>query len=114
MAQKVLVEMVDDLDGSEADETVLFTLDGIQYEIDLSKKNSGKLRKSLEKYLEHARRTGGRKRSRGSVRPGSTAVDREQNQAIRAWARKHGHEIADRGRIPSEIVDAFHAQAKSK
>lgn len=111
MAQKVLVSLVDDLDGSDADETIEFGLDGVSYEIDLSAENAEELRDALAQYVEHARRSGGRKRSssRAAKAPArSAAVDREQNQAIRAWARKNGFEVSDRGRIPSEVVDAYH------
>ncbi|SFQ59584.1 Lsr2 protein [Amycolatopsis arida] len=109
MAQQVLVSLVDDLDGSEADETVEFMLDGVSYEIDLSAENAEELRDSLAQYVEHARRVGGRKRSgRRSVTAERSTADREQNQAIRAWARKNGFEISDRGRIPSEVVEAYH------
>ncbi|HKS48472.1 MAG TPA: Lsr2 family protein [Amycolatopsis sp.] len=113
MAQKVLVSLVDDIDGSEADETVEFGLDGINYQIDLSSENAEELRDALAQYVEHARRAGGRKRAAGRpsakaavARPAS--VDREQNQAIRAWARKNGFQVSDRGRIPSEVVEAYH------
>ncbi|WP_298177319.1 Lsr2 family protein [Saccharomonospora sp.] len=112
MAQKVFVSLVDDLDGSEADETIEFGLDGVNYEIDLSAENAEELRDALAQYVEHARRSGGRKRpsSRGAAKSParSATVDREQNQAIRAWARKNGYEVSDRGRIPSEIVEAYH------
>ncbi|PRX50507.1 Lsr2 protein [Prauserella shujinwangii] len=112
MAQKVLVSLIDDLDGSEADETVEFGLDGVSYQIDLSAENAEELRDALAQYIEHARRAGGRKRSsaRGNAKAParSAAVDREQNQAIRAWARKNGYEVSDRGRIPSEVVEAYH------
>ncbi|SFP53624.1 Lsr2 protein [Amycolatopsis arida] len=110
MAQKVLVSLVDDLDGSEAEETVEFGLDGVSYQIDLSAENAEELRDALAQYIEHARRSGGRKRSpraaKVAARPAS--VDREQNQAIRAWARKNGYQVSDRGRIPSEVVEAYH------
>jgi hypothetical protein len=112
MAQKVLVSLVDDLDGSEAEETVEFGLDGVSYQIDLSSDNAEELRDALAQYVEHARRAGGRKRA--AVRPSAKAaarpatVDREQNQAIRAWARKNGFQVSDRGRIPSEVVEAYH------
>ncbi|GAB3495097.1 histone-like nucleoid-structuring protein Lsr2 [Amycolatopsis cihanbeyliensis] len=113
MAQKVLVSLVDDLDGSEAEETVEFGLDGVSYQIDLSSDNAEELRDALAQYVEHARRAGGRKRTGtrasakvAAARPAS--VDREQNQAIRAWARKNGFQVSDRGRIPSEVVEAYH------
>lgn len=114
MAQKVLVSLVDDLDGSEADETVEFGLDGVSYQIDLSNANAEELRDALAQYVEHARRAGGRKRNQKAVTSSGggkvASVDREQNQAIRAWARKNGYDVSDRGRIPSEVVDAYHKQ----
>ncbi len=115
MAQKVTVTLVDDLDGSEAEETVEFGLDGAAYQIDLSEENAERLRDALAEYVEHARRSGGRKRANARpatsrpVRPAS--ADREQNQAIRAWARKQGMKVSDRGRIPSEVIDAYNSQA---
>ena len=63
MAQKVVVSLVDDLDSSEADETVEFGLDGATYEIDLSDANAAALRDRLADYVAHARRSGGRRRS---------------------------------------------------
>src|SRR5882757_6453844 len=96
MAQKVVVSLVDDLDGGQADETVEFSLDGKTYEIDLSSGNAAKLRDSVAKYLEVARRPGGgRRAARGTataVRP--APIDREQNQAIREWARQQGKKVS--------------------
>jgi hypothetical protein len=118
MAQKVVVSLVDDLDSSEADETVEFGLDGATYEIDLSEANAATLRDRLADYVAHARRSGGRRRStpassssgsrRSSGGGGRAAVDREQNQAIREWARKQGMTVSERGRIPSEVSEAYH------
>jgi Lsr2 len=116
MAQKVTVSLVDDMDGSTAAETVEFGLDGVSYEIDLSDDNASKLRDALAGYVTHARRAGGRRRSGGGgagrraaggagARP---SVDREQNAAIREWARKQGMKISDRGRIPAEVLAAYH------
>lgn len=112
MAQKVTVTLVDDLDGSQAEETVEFGLDGASYTIDLSGGNAGRLRDTLEEYVEHARRAGGRKRAAGRPTAGRTprpaSADREQNQAIRDWARKQGMKVSDRGRIPAEVLEAYH------
>lgn len=111
MAQKVTVELVDDLDGSVAEETVEFGLDGVSYQIDLSGKNAGELRDVLASYVASARRAGGRKRTGGVARTGRAAsgsVDREQNQAIRDWARKRGLKVSERGRISSEVLEAYH------
>lgn len=114
MAQIREVRLIDDLDGEAADETIEFGIDGKNYEIDLSKENAGKLREALASYVAAARRSGGR-RSRGSSGGGGAAarrpsIDREQNQAIRDWARKRGMKVSDRGRIPAEVLEAYHKE----
>ncbi|HEX8518263.1 MAG TPA: Lsr2 family protein [Pseudonocardia sp.] len=124
MAQIREVRLVDDLDGEVADETVEFGIDGRNYEIDLSKENAGRLRDVLADFVAAARRSGGRRRggsapsgangTPGAAPKGRTAVDREQNQAVREWARKQGMKISDRGRIPSEVVTAFHQSRESR
>lgn len=109
MAKKVTVTLIDDFDGNDvADETVEFGLDGVAYEIDLSSGNAEKLRGELRKWADAGRRVGGRRRGRtGPGRRG--AIDREQSAAIREWARRNGHNVSTRGRIPADIIDAFHA-----
>ncbi len=113
MAKQVITVLTDDLDGGNADRTVEFGLDGVNYTIDLSEKNVGKLRKALDPYLENAVRVSrtaahGRIASRNATAQ-TAKSDRDQNQAIREWAKKNSHNISDRGRIPSEVVAAFHA-----
>ncbi len=105
MATQTTVTLVDDLDGGVADGQVDFAIDGRQYAIDLSEKNSARLREALAPFIAAARRTGGR-RATGSAasRP---ATDREQNQAIRAWAKSQGLNVSERGRISTDILDAF-------
>lgn len=107
MAQRVNVVLVDDLDGSEANETVKFGLDGSDYEIDLSNDNAAKLREALAVYVGHARRTGGRRRSTG----GGSAAGRDSSgpsaAEIRAWARENGYDVPERGRVSSEVREAF-------
>jgi hypothetical protein len=111
MAKKVTVTLVDDFDGAgPADETVEFSIDGVSYEIDLSAKNAKKLRDDLKQWTEAGRRVGGRRRGRsGGSGRGRATIDREQSAAIREWARRSGHKVSTRGRIPAEIIDAFHA-----
>lgn len=113
MAKQVITVLTDDLDGGNADRTVEFALDGVNYTIDLSEKNAGKLRKVLDPYLAVASRIGrsggnGRVASRAAAAP--SRANRDQNQAIREWAGKNGYEVSERGRIPSTIVEAFHAK----
>jgi hypothetical protein len=114
MARKVQVHLLDDIDGTQADETLRFALDGMNYEIDLSSKHADKLRSVLDKYVKSARRVG---RSHpvptARIRTGGapTRSDRAQNQAIRDWARRKGIELSNRGRIPRNIVEQYEAEA---
>jgi hypothetical protein len=105
MAQKVQVLLVDDLDGSEATETVAFGLDGASYEIDLSTGNAGKLRKELAHYVEHARKASAPARRRRA----RTGPGRERSAQIRAWAKQRGYKVNERGRIPANIVAEYEA-----
>lgn len=103
MAKKVQVMLVDDLDKeSPADETVTFALDGVAYEIDLTAENASRLRDTMAVWIGHAERVGGRR----SVRVGSRSGRRDVSE-IRAWARENGFEVSDRGRISTEIQDAY-------
>ncbi|MGP9684042.1 histone-like nucleoid-structuring protein Lsr2 [Brachybacterium sp. AOP3-A1-3] len=103
MARKTRIILSDDLDGSAATSTIGFTLDGVTYEIDLNDKNAQKLRDDFAAWMEHARRVGGRAR-RGASRGRS-----DETKRIREWARVNGYEIADRGRVSSEIRAAYAA-----
>jgi hypothetical protein len=113
MARKVQVILSDDLDEDvPADETVSFSLDGTNYEIDLSDKNAEELRNAFSRYVQAARkvgRGGGRASGGGRSRATGGRMDREQAGAIRDWARKNGHAVSDRGRIPASVVEAYEA-----
>ena len=113
MARETITRLVDDLDGGVAHETVRFGLDGRLYEIDLSSKNAKKLRSELASYVERGSPITSRTLSagRGARGRGSTATDRDQNRAIREWAQAKGYEVALRGRIKQDVVDAFHQRA---
>ncbi|MEU7525973.1 Lsr2 family protein [Saccharothrix sp. NPDC042600] len=114
MAQKVLVQLIDDLDGNPTDdgETVSFGLDGVTYEIDLRPENAKMLRDNLADFVAGARRSGGRAKRRAATttrRVVPEARTKEQTKAIRDWARSNGYELADRGRIPVNIIEEFEA-----
>ncbi len=104
MAQKVNIVLVDDLDGSEANETVSFALDGTSYEIDLNDKNADKLRSVLAGYVGNARKVAGRR-----SKPAKRTVTSEGPSAreVRDWARSNGFKVPDRGRIPADVREAF-------
>ncbi|GAA4718981.1 Lsr2 family protein [Isoptericola chiayiensis] len=109
MVQKTKVVLIDDIDGSDGDETVTFGLDGVSYEIDLTEAHATELREALSTWIGHARKSAGRSapRATGGARRGRT--DREQLQKIREWARENGYTVNDRGRIPGRVLEAFEA-----
>lgn len=109
MAQKVQVLLVDDLDGSEATETVTFGLDGQTFEIDLNEKNIKAFRKSLTPYVDRARkvaRTKARAHSNGTPTPTRTGPD---SKAVRQWAQENGVEVSAIGRVPRSVVEQYEA-----
>ncbi|WP_036508903.1 histone-like nucleoid-structuring protein Lsr2 [Nocardia aobensis] len=107
MAKKIIVELIDDFDGkSKAEETVSFSLDGVEYEIDLSSKNALKLRNVFEQWAGVARKVG--RIPRGKAKTGTrTAADKQQTGAIREWAKNNGYNVSSRGRIQADIVEAY-------
>ncbi len=110
MAQKVHIVLVDDLDGSEATESVSFGLDGTSYEIDLNEENAAALREALSGYVGHARKTSASKaRARRSPSTAPAAGEGRSAKEIRDWARSSGFDVPDRGRVSAEVRQAFDA-----
>lgn len=94
MAKRVQEILVDDIDGSEAKETVQFGLDSRFYQIDLSEKNAKELRDILKKYIRKA----------NAVPPPSPQNEAKQ---IREWAVANNYTVAKRGRLHRDIVEAY-------
>lgn len=106
MAQKVEIVLVDDLDGTPADETISFAFEGVEYELDLNTANAGKFREAIASWIGHSRRTGGRRRSGAAASPRGGS-NRSEAAEIRAWAADQGIEVSSRGRIPVEVREAW-------
>ena len=108
MAQKIQTLLIDDLDGSEAEGTVRFGLDGTDYEIDLNAEHAQALRDALARYVHAARKAGGsaRRPARGGRRASASGVDSTE---VREWAKAQGIDVKDRGRVPAELVVKFKA-----
>lgn len=104
MAQKVNIILVDDIDGSDASETISFSLDSTSYEIDLNAANAQALREALSNYIGHARKVSSAGR-RGRRSSGSSS----DTKAIREWAKSQGLEVSERGRISAEVRQAYDA-----
>jgi hypothetical protein len=109
VAQKIQTLFIDDIDGSEAEGTVRFGLDGAEYEIDLNAAHAQALRDALAPFVGAARRAGGsaRRPARGGGRRASaTGLNTTE---VREWAKAQGIEVKDRGRVPAELVVKFKA-----
>jgi hypothetical protein len=116
MAQQTTVRFIDDLDGSDAAGTFDFSLEGRNYQIDLSDENAAKLREALTPFIDAARKAGARSPGRGRARAQRRTSEekpvrssRQETAAIREWARANGHKVNDRGRIPKVVIDAYQA-----
>jgi hypothetical protein len=106
MAQQIQTLFIDDIDGGPAEGTVLFSLDGTDYEIDLSAAHSQELHTALAGYVTHARKAG-RSAQRGPRgRRGGSAPE---TRKVREWARRQGIDIKERGRVPAEVIEKYRA-----
>jgi hypothetical protein len=106
MAQRMQIIFEDDIDGSEAEGTVTFALNGVGYELDLSAKNRGKLLKAFGPYIQAGRKASARVTSRPTAAP---AAKRHDQSAVREWARAQGLKVSDRGRIPADVLSKYEA-----
>jgi len=100
VARKTVIELIDDLDGSKADETVTFGIDGVTYEIDLSADHAEDLRSIFEAYVKAGRKVANRPRRK-------SRTPKVDTRAVRKWAQAQGYEVSERGRIPQHILDAY-------
>jgi uncharacterized membrane protein len=109
VAQKIQTLFIDDLDGSAAEGTVRFGLDGTEYEIDLNEEHAKELREALARYVGAARRaSGAARRPARTGRRGAAAAGLNTTE-VREWAKAQGMEVKDRGRVPAELVVKFKA-----
>lgn len=102
MAQKMVVEVLDDIDGSPAERTVIFGLDGRDYEIDLNAKHADQLAKAMQPFIAEARKVSARRRS-------TAGTVKHDQSAVREWARSQGMKVSERGRIPGSVIAAYEA-----
>jgi hypothetical protein len=111
MAKQTIMRLVDDLDGGDADTTINFALDGIEYTIDLSEKNAEKLRAILYPFIAGGRRDRPFTPRTRPVVSGSTkaVADREALAAVRRWAADNGYKVAAVGRVSGAVMAAYRA-----
>lgn len=106
MAKRIVETLVDDLDGSEADRTIAFSIDGDGYAIDLSSANAEKFDVAIAPFVDAARRTSSG-RAGGSRRRGGSAGGAGDTKDAREWLRANGHQVSDRGRIPAPLLELY-------
>lgn len=102
MAQRIVYRLEDDLDNTEAAETIVFGVDSVSYEIDLSDANAQKLRDLLAPYVAAARRVGGKRKAAGRRRGAASSATE-----VRIWAAENGYTVSARGRVPAEVREAY-------
>jgi nucleoid-associated protein Lsr2 len=113
--KQTITQLIDDIDGGKAEETVLFAIDGTNYEIDLSRRNAARLRDLLNGYTPYARAVRGgvqqrrRRRRRAAPTTTTTSFVEVDNRAVRAWAASNGIELSTRGRIPASVIEQYRA-----
>ncbi|RLK47356.1 histone-like nucleoid-structuring protein Lsr2 [Microbacterium telephonicum] len=117
MTRRIVHQLVDDLDGTVLEvgsgETVLFSLDGTAYEIDLTDENAAGLRDALAPYISAGRQVSARTASTPSTRGSGARTQRRSGQRdygpVREWAAKNGYTVSERGRVPAAVLDAYDA-----
>lgn len=114
MVQKYVVELIDDLDGTPATDSINFALDGVSYTIDLNDEHVNELRSALDPYLSAARKADFNakttKSSTASSSSSSSGSKRSDLADVRTWANENGHSVSSRGRIPQSVLDAYDAR----
>ncbi|WP_375486574.1 Lsr2 family protein [uncultured Mycobacterium sp.] len=117
MAERIIRQLIDDLDGTEIaegqGERVEFAFRGATYQIDLTDTNVAKLEKALAPYIKSATKVGGNSKPRSRAPKGGRSsrgkVTREKLATVRSWAKKNGYQVSARGRIPADVIEAYHA-----
>lgn len=115
MARKIVHQLVDDIDGTVLEpgegETVLFSLDGVAYEIDLTEQNAAALRDGLSRYVAAARPISAPRSSGGggSAGPKRRRTGQQDFSVVRQWAKENGYEVSERGRVPASVLEAYDA-----
>jgi hypothetical protein len=107
LARLIVTPLVDDLDSDGATETVAFAYRGVSYEIDLSVKRAAALDEALAPYLVKARRV--RTKPVPPRRAGAKSSVPAGSREVRAWAKSHGIEVSDRGRISADVTRQYQA-----
>jgi hypothetical protein len=115
VAQKVVREFIDDIDGSAAERTFTFAVDGTAYEIDLSSENIAEFKSAIGGFIESARKV--KTTSNGRRQRGASTTDLRERRGrlneVREWARENGYSVSGRGRVSAEVLAAFESRSSA-
>ena len=109
VAKTTVTHITDDLDGSKDATEVAFSFDGVDYTIDLSKKNAAAMAKAFKPYLDAATKVSGRNTPSRRTKNSRASGPRKDLVTIREWARREGIEVSDRGRISAAVIEQYDA-----
>lgn len=113
MARKIVHQLIDDIDGTVIDigagETILFSLDGVAYEVDLTEPNASALRDAFAPYIAAARPVSNRRAASASADRGRRRSGQRDYSDIRSWAKTNGYQVSERGRVPASVLEAYEA-----
>lgn len=109
---EVIEHLIDDIDGTRAEESISFSLEGSSFVIDVNKKNAKALRADFDKWAQHARRERGKVRANRRRPPAATpargkATAGPDPKAVRSWAASQGMEVSARGRVSAAVIEAY-------
>ena len=105
LARRVIEELVDDLDGETASETITFSYRGTDYEVDLSESNAARLDDALAPFIAAARKVGARRATRASATVPAKSAPNPRH--VREWAKRNGIAVSERGRVPTGVVQQY-------
>jgi hypothetical protein len=100
--------LVDDLDGSAADETVVFGLEGESFAIELNAEHALQLRESLALFVRHGRRIGGRSTPLSNTVRVRALHAKAYDNRVREWARATGAVMGDDEPISTDLWIKYH------
>lgn len=111
MALQAKYILIDDIDGSNAKDTVSFAVGRNYYEIDLNLGHLDEFNRDLDKWIKYARKVSARKAGRSGRVGSGTPNDAAK---VRAWAEEQGIELAQRGRIPNAVREQYEEAMRNR
>lgn len=108
VARQVVVQSTCDECGLDGPiETFRFGWDLVTYEIDLCQEHAAELSEVMERLISSGRRLGSPAKSVNVAPPAPSPRDMATTAEVRAWARKKGMDVSEKGRVPDEVFEKY-------